>query len=522
MSKLTYILVHVSIVLITEGALATPSMVKDINPGIGNSSPQYLTDVNGSLFFSAKDGTNGIELWKFDKGTITVLEAAINGLIHPYCYYWNGSFYDFINADDRVTDIEPWQGFWVIVRQSVDLTFRRPVDSPTIDQFDFDPDRYYQFSIPLVPTAGGDIGTIFGPALGQYEVDYRVAKYDYATDESQNYYTGPGSIPDLLPGRGFWLQHIHYSTKTVVTSGTPVTSAGVDHKLKLPSNGQQLTYHMVGNPYWENIQWGNCWIQAHMYGNLPLAKPAVIAQNEIETWHIGLALESSNGKSIDPKNRAGVVINSPNSHEWLRAFDLVPPGDYIRLTLNDPLNPYQTPLAYDYRAPGMDEYTWEVELTTTYDDIDVQFTLDNIDFVPTDYIITLLDNESGEAIEIGGDRSINLTLSSGAPKTYILTAAMKPTAVEEAAQPTAFGITSISPNPFNPSTTVDFALENPGNVLIKIYNLNGQHIETVVNTYMTAGSHSVMWNAAGFSSGIYFVSFESNGLKYSQKITLMK
>ena len=41
-------------------------MVKDINPGAGGSSPGALTNVNGTLYFSANDGTHGFELWKSD------------------------------------------------------------------------------------------------------------------------------------------------------------------------------------------------------------------------------------------------------------------------------------------------------------------------------------------------------------------------------------------------------------------------------------------------------------------------
>ncbi len=56
-----------------------PYLVKDINLIGGGSSPSYLTNVNGTLFFQASDGTNGLELWKSD-GTAagTVLVKDIN------------------------------------------------------------------------------------------------------------------------------------------------------------------------------------------------------------------------------------------------------------------------------------------------------------------------------------------------------------------------------------------------------------------------------------------------------------
>jgi len=43
-----------------------PLLFKDINPGSGSSSPYNLTNINGTLYFTADDGTNGYELWKSD------------------------------------------------------------------------------------------------------------------------------------------------------------------------------------------------------------------------------------------------------------------------------------------------------------------------------------------------------------------------------------------------------------------------------------------------------------------------
>ena len=50
----------------SDGTAGGTQMVDDINPGSGSSYPQYLTNVDGTLFFSANDGTHGFELWRSD------------------------------------------------------------------------------------------------------------------------------------------------------------------------------------------------------------------------------------------------------------------------------------------------------------------------------------------------------------------------------------------------------------------------------------------------------------------------
>ena len=73
----------------SDGTEAGTNMVKDIWPGPNGSSPSYLTDLNGTLLFSANDGSNGMELWKSD-GTAanTILAKDI------YIGKSNGGYYD--------------------------------------------------------------------------------------------------------------------------------------------------------------------------------------------------------------------------------------------------------------------------------------------------------------------------------------------------------------------------------------------------------------------------------------------
>lgn len=70
--------------------------------------------------------------------------------------------------------------------------------------------------------------------------------------------------------------------------------------------------------------------------------------------------------------------------------------------------------------------------------------------------------------------------------------------------PKQYKLSQNYPNPFNPTTTINYQLKKLGYVELKIYNIKGQLIDTLVNEHQYSGSHSVVWNAKGFSSGVYF------------------
>lgn len=78
------------------------------------------------------------------------------------------------------------------------------------------------------------------------------------------------------------------------------------------------------------------------------------------------------------------------------------------------------------------------------------------------------------------------------------------------------------PNPFNPSTVISYELPKSGFVSLKIYNLLGQEIAVLVNSQMTAGHHSVTFDASGLSSGIYLYTLITGGVRETRKMMLLK
>ncbi len=88
--------------------------------------------------------------------------------------------------------------------------------------------------------------------------------------------------------------------------------------------------------------------------------------------------------------------------------------------------------------------------------------------------------------------------------------------------PSKFELMANYPNPFNPSTNIQFALPVNSNVKLTVVNALGQVVAELVNGELNAGIHEVTWNAANVSSGIYFYRIEANNFVQTRKMMLLK
>ena len=94
-------------------------------------------------------------------------------------------------------------------------------------------------------------------------------------------------------------------------------------------------------------------------------------------------------------------------------------------------------------------------------------------------------------------------------------------AVEEEVQ-VAFAVEQNSPNPFNPTTSISYTIPEANHVTVDIFNVAGQKVDTLVNDFMDAGKHSAVWDASGFSNGVYFYTVKSGDFSRTMKMTLLK
>lgn len=88
--------------------------------------------------------------------------------------------------------------------------------------------------------------------------------------------------------------------------------------------------------------------------------------------------------------------------------------------------------------------------------------------------------------------------------------------------PTEFVLRQNFPNPFNPTTTIEYTLPRSGFVTLKVYNTLGQELATLVSGEEVAGKASATWSASGFPSGVYFYRMTAGEYVETKKMLLMK
>ncbi len=93
--------------------------------------------------------------------------------------------------------------------------------------------------------------------------------------------------------------------------------------------------------------------------------------------------------------------------------------------------------------------------------------------------------------------------------------------------PDGFTLSEVYPNPFNPETNVKFSIPQTTNAKLVVYNLLGQEVKTLFNKEIQAGSYNASWNGQDnygnqVSSGIYFLTLESQSFRATKKMILMK
>jgi len=92
----------------------------------------------------------------------------------------------------------------------------------------------------------------------------------------------------------------------------------------------------------------------------------------------------------------------------------------------------------------------------------------------------------------------------------------------EAGMPRTFELGQNYPNPFNPTTLISYQLPVASEVSLKVYDVLGREVMTLVNGKQDAGSYNLNFNASNLSSGVYFYRLQAGSFVQTKKMMLVK
>ncbi|MBI5470742.1 MAG: T9SS type A sorting domain-containing protein [Ignavibacteriae bacterium] len=132
---------------------------------------------------------------------------------------------------------------------------------------------------------------------------------------------------------------------------------------------------------------------------------------------------------------------------------------------------------------------------------------------------------------VGGTRYVAATPThvyyfyyGGATQVGVYRTAGLPSAVREVASeiPNGFSLEQNYPNPFNPSTRIAFAVQVSGFTSLRVYDVLGKEVATLVNENLNAGSYETTFDASGLASGVYFYRLEAGAFSLTKRLMLLR
>ncbi len=148
----------------------------------------------------------------------------------------------------------------------------------------------------------------------------------------------------------------------------------------------------------------------------------------------------------------------------------------------------------------------------------------SIDSIYKDSVVTIDTTQIHvyTRIEATDQSGTQIWLPDYIPGEIIVTSSTSAGEGIDPALPSVFSLGQNFPNPFNPTTTITFALPAAGKVNLKIFNILGQEVMTVIDQQLPAGNHEIEVDASALPSGVYFYRLSYNNQKLTRKMTLIK
>lgn len=400
------------------------------------------------------------------------------------------------------------------------------------------------------------------------ETDTHYVAYDDTTNQ-WNY--------SFTPGEAFWL----------ITKDTLRIVAGKGHS---PSNESfrinlKPGWNMIGNPFpypvsWSNIEKTSNLISIPIYretkdsigwvyntktiipgegyfiwngdntirslvvppveaSGAPLKKQPALAEifaEQCTDLSMLIGADVRCGNLMDKENLFGV---SESAHDKYDPYDLreAPAiGDYVSLWINNyDWDNHRGAYTVDIRKQGSEGYVWNLvidySIEKPIDPLTVKFS--ELKQLPENWLIYLFDLSEDVAINLASQKTISLMPKAGiaAQKKYKLVIGSENFVNQNSESiplvPLEFELFQNYPNPFNGTTTISFNLPRRMQVSVKIYNILGQLVKTIVDEEVRAGHHKILWDGMNqqgnlVATGVYIIRLDAKQHVAVKKLIVIK
>ncbi len=253
--------------------------------------------------------------------------------------------------------------------------------------------------------------------------------------------------------------------------------------------------------------------------------------NEEASWSIRILAQCQKAK--DENNVAAVARDAAREYDRLDHPEPPGIGEYVSVYFPHPeWQRLSKSYCTDFRPEPPEGDEWEFEIKTNIRDV-VNLTFAGVESVPLAYDVCLVD----KALKITSNlrqRDNYAVAGSGEnhPKRLTLVVGKSSYLNEKLAEfrlvPTTYELSQNFPNPFNPATTIRYALPNPERVTLRVYDMLGKVVVTLVDHELKeAGYHAAVWNGRNTAgnlaaSSIYFVRMQVGNFVQVRKMVLIE
>jgi len=498
---------------------------------------------NGSVTLTPPGGT-------YTFGTIVHLAANPNTWFH--FVNWSGSLTSPDNPDSIILD----------TNEAVIANF-------AVNQYALTTVANAGWNLLSLPVQQPDMtpAGVFGSAYGT--TPYYVFQYG-----NSSFYTIPST---MNMGQGYWLGST--SGPSITATGMPLTSATVPlgqgynivgdpfltneplDSLRFSNGIQSLTltaasdsgwlspvlYKYTGSGYaYESTDlavWEGCWIPILLPGisidyapvvaapgMMPKQRTPVPEQTVSTRWNVDLTatLVSSNGKKCNDEI-ASFGVRKDATSGFDSRYDVPRPPrspneQYVEVGFPETGASYPklfgtTSYVRDFKSPETPSWEFVVSVSGRGGDVTLSWSKDAVSTLGPDVRIILCDMVQHKLVDM---KKVN-------SYTYVQTEPTRKFTVNGGKNliPTSYRLEQNFPNPFNPTTVINYELPRVSPVLLEIYNIVGERVATLVSEKEDAGYHSVSWNGRDekntpVSSGIYIYRLNAGNFTSIKKMLLLK